>query len=450
MFHSYDVRGKYKSDIDVQHAYLLGVSFARSHRPKTVIIGYDARIGSDVLAHAITDGLLDEGVNVTFVGLVSTPVVWFAVNNEKADGGIMVTASHNPKEYVGFKFCTKHAKPLSLSDGLEKIQKIYNTLQVDTISHPKKAGNLTQKDMTDEYISYMLPFGNNITSEKKILFDCSNGSIGPVLTNVLKNLPMECVIRNVHPDGTFPNHSPNPLNTDAQMQFGEDIRAQKADGGIMFDGDGDRIVCFDEFGTVLPPESVLYLIVQQLRYVYQNTKKFSVVHDLRMSKSLQESLESQQIKTIKTKVGRPSIIGSMKQNKSIVGGEISGHYYFQNFFDCDDGIVAALHVLSYLCNEHETLSTLTQDLNPYSKPDEINIERTQDFSDIRLTLKERYSHATIEELDGISVYDSRFWFNIRPSNTEKLLRITLEADSEEILDTLKSELSNILGVSTLA
>ncbi len=446
MFHSYDIRGKYESQITIQTAYLLGVAYARTQKPSEVLVGYDARLHSDELANALIDGLIDEGVHVRFIGFCCTPMIWFGVSHFNLDGGIMVTASHNPKEYVGFKFCSKHSIPIGLTNGLKNIQKEYESILQNGIDHPKKQGVVTEQLIVSEYIHHILPFADK-TENLKIVVDASNGVMGPILPELFENLNIDVVPLYFKPDGNFPNHSPNPMDVESRQELQKTIVAQKADLGILFDGDGDRVVFLDENGKPIPTDSVLYMIFTYLLSEQKKQTKQTVVYDLRMSMFLKEQVEKMDCYSIKTKVGRPDIIQNLVKHNGLVGGEVSGHYYFKDFYYCDDGISAMLCVLSYMSQQAGSVSQIIDSLNPYVQTGELNFTVHEDFSNIISIVKEKYFGEKIELLDGISVYSKDFWFNIRSSNTEPLIRLNLEADSTEILKTQKQKLLQTLGLN---
>ena len=463
VFHNYDVRGIFEKDIDELFAQKLGVSTIEFLDAKSVVIGHDERIGSNILAaaiHSAIDVVYDGKVKVIDIGLCTTPMVWHAVGMHKTDCGIMVTASHNPKEYVGFKICTKNAIPIGYDNGLDKIEKLVqksNFAKVITnnkILFDEDISTDSEKKHYKKFSEQLLPFVPD-QSPLKIIADCSNGAVAPILVSLLAGTRHELILINDNPDGNFPAHEPNPLIESTTQELSELVVQERADVGVIFDGDADRVVFVDEKGnrircdfisallgkSLIERENLKKALIKNKRKetshnTNSHTSKPIVLADLRSSKIVEEIITQSGGQLFLTKVGRPHIIKQLHETKGLVAGELSGHYYFHDFFCCDDGVRAFLEIMQILASSQKKFSEIVLELEKYANSSETNV-RVTDVKVVLSAIKQEYQTKKpikIMELDGISVYFEEFWFNVRGSNTEPLLRINMEADNKKILD----------------
>ncbi len=427
IFQAYDIRGKYPEELNEFNVYNIVRAFAKLLKCKTIAVARDARLSSEALHEAIVSGLLDSGINVTDIGLTTTPMLYFASFYYKFDGAIMITASHLGKEYNGLKLCKKNAVDLSYSD-LKQIEKLSKQK-----FKPVKRGKLVTKEIFNDYKKYILK--NSKKTNLKVVVDTAN-MMSYLDVQVLKE------ISNVIPlflevDGNFPNHGVNPLIESNLKIIKKEIQKQKADLGIAFDGDADRVIFLDENSKVISPDIITALLTENIP---RNSK---VIFDVRSSKYLQESLD---IKPILSKAGRSLIQESMIKNKAQLGGEKSGHYYFKEFNYGDNALLTTIKVLKILNREKKKFSELVNKFKIGYSQGELNFKVKNKDKALQI-IKKEFTKDSIKvlNLDGISIYHKDYWFNLRKSNTEDLVRLNLEAKTKEIFTEIMKKLSNLLN-----
>ena len=447
VFHSYDIRGIFGKEIDVNFAHKLAIAFCEYMPLQTVVIGHDERIGSDILAKTLADSFAQQQVQVIDIGLCTTPMVWFAVNEHKTDGGVMVTASHNPKEFVGFKLCKKFAIPIGYESGLSEIEKRMDSILVNAQTRVSQIEHAEQEHFRS-FAQSLIPY---VTDEEQIrvIADCSNSAVAPILVSLFMGTRHELTLLNEIPDGNFPAHEPNPLIEITTTELSKRVIEEKADFGIIFDGDADRVVFVDEDGTRIRPDFIIALLAQQLLFRKLTGKKHPqtpiILADLRVSKVVEESIVENGGQLFLTKVGRPYIISQLRATHGLLGGETSGHYYFHDFFCCDDGVRTLLEMMALIANKQQKLSELVSDLQRYVESGETSLV-VRDAQSVLSAVKQSYDSRKpqkISELDGISVYFDTFWFNLHVSNTESLLRVNMEANDKA---TLEREFAALLAI----
>ncbi|MFT4312056.1 MAG: phosphomannomutase/phosphoglucomutase [Candidatus Woesearchaeota archaeon] len=440
VFHSYDIRGLYPEQITPSFAYKLACAYADQYLPKTMVVAHDTRNGTKQITQSLVDGFIDSGVKVTTIGLATTPQFYFAINHFNTDGGIIVTASHNPKEYLGFKICKEKAIPIGYDTGLDKLEKRMQTMAFPRT--PEVKGELHTKSVHKEYLDFLLPFASSI-QPIKAAFDPGNGTIGVVLPYLLENIEMDSQIIHEKPNGNFPNRSPNPFEPEALKKIQAYVHEQNAQIGFAYDGDGDRVVVLDEHGDVIPPSATFLMICGSL-IDSQIAQEELFLHDLRMSAFVPEWLKSKGFSTDVTRVGHTHIKTAMRKTNAICAGEQSGHYYFRDAFYTDNALLATIHILRYVSVRHQPVSQLVEELIRYESSGEVNL-RVNDTKRAISVVEDSFVQAKkVLKLDGISLYFDDHWFNVRASNTEPLLRINVEADDEQILEKTLHQLKDLL------
>ncbi len=427
IFKAYDIRGVVPDELDAKMAYGIGRAVAAFIGEGPIVVGRDARTHSPELAKALEDGLRDEGIDVIDLGLVATPMLYFGVEQLSARAGVIVTASHNPGEYNGFKICREHAIPIGEASGLRDIEQLVES----RVGAPKAAerGGLTEHEIGEAYTDHALSVGVE-RPKLKVAIDCGNGMASVGLERIIERLGIEVERLYFEPDGRFPNHEADPLKVENLADVADAVRAQGADFGVAFDGDGDRAVFVDEKGRPISADLATALIA---RHLLVRNPGARILYDLRSSRIVAEEIERAGGVAGMCRVGHSFVKAQMREEGAIFAGELSGHLYFR-FSDnliADDGTAALVAMLDVLGAEGRPLSELVDPLRCYSASGEINSR----VSDVDFVLREVESEhlgaPDVSKLDGLLVRYSTWWFNLRPSNTEPVLRLNLEADTED-------------------
>ena len=447
VFKAYDIRGLVPSELDADLARRIGHSFVRLLDARSLVVGRDARTHSPEICGAVIDGIRAAGCNVIDIGLASTPMSYFAIGSRDCDGGMVVTASHNPGEYNGMKLCGRGATPISAANGILDIEKMCAEPSPGAGS---SRGQLEEIDLLADYASHVASF-SSVASEVKIAIDAANGMAGYTLPSILEKLPMvKASTMLMEPDGTFPNHEANPLKEENLDYVRELIASSGARLGVSFDGYADRCCFVDETGVTIPADLMTALLAQI--YLKGGTG-VPIVYDLRSSWVVKEEIARGGGIPIRDRVGHSFIKATMRERGAVFAGELSGHFYFGDNFTTDSGVLAmisALNVVTAAENSGLPVSELVRGLRRYHATGEINF-RVPDKDAAIAELKATFADGRQDELDGITVeygeLDSApwWWFNVRASNTEPLLRLNLEASSEELRDQRRDQLVAILG-----
>jgi len=437
IFKSYDVRGIYPTELNEEAAFAVGRAFVAYTGSKNVVVGYDGRNSSPALFEALAKGLSAAGAQVTTIGQTPTEGLYFAVGNYSFDGGIMITASHNPKEYNGFKGIKKEGNNIIWVRGKELLSSIDESAFAKATADEN---TIFKKDIWPEYIKHMAQFSGQI-QPFKIVVDASNGVMGAVIEKMKSHLPCEIIPLNFEIDGNFPNHSPNPLEEGASQQIAAAIKEHKADFGFMFDGDADRIFLVDEKGHMVSADVVLLLLAKQ--FLAKNPG-MGVAYNLICSKSVPEFVKKWGGVPIRTQVGFVNVREGIIKNNGIMGGELSAHYCFKDYFYCDSGMIAFLTLLQIISAEGKPVSEIVKELSIYAPPFQQNF-KIDNIPAVLEKVKEKYADAKQDYLDGVTIEYKDWWFNLRPSNTEPLLKLTIEAEMQELLDEKKKELSQFIA-----
>ena len=439
---AYDIRGLVKDEITPDFSFSLGVAFAKfleyEREPATIVVGEDMRPSSPLLADAFSDGVISQGMDVIKIGLASTDMLYFASGKLNLPG-IMFTASHNPAKYNGMKLCKSGARPIGQETGLVKIRQLIE--QGVPISN-RPIGSMRNQDLLKDYVDYLLslfPDGAFKKRKLKVVIDAGNGMAGFTAPAVMERLNIDLIPMYFELDGNFPNHEANPIEAKNLKDLQKRVKKEKADIGLAFDGDADRCFLINEKGELVNPSALTSLIaVHQLKTKPGST----IIYNLISSKAVSEVIAENGGIGVRSRVGHSYIKGLMAESGAIFGGEHSGHFYFSNFWRADSGMLAALYALAELMATKNTLSELLKPFNRYVASGEINSKVKNAEKSIELIRKKYCDKYLVDELDGLTITADRWWFNLRPSNTEPLLRLNVEADTEKemvkIRDTVLS------------
>jgi phosphomannomutase len=440
VFKAYDVRGIYPSQLDEDGAYRVARAYTEQFEPRGVAVGRDMRLSSPSMLAAVTDGIADAGADVADLGLVGTEMLYHAVAELDLDGGICVTASHNPKEYTGMKIVRRGALPVGGDSGLAEIRARAEAGFAQTTSR----GSIRTEDVWPSFVEKVLSFvAVESIRPLRVVIDAANGMGGVMLPPVLERIPQLDVVRcHFDPDGTFPNHEPNPLLPENREFIVAKVMEESAELGVAYDGDADRCFFVDDTGAFVPGDFVTALISEAVLAKHPGEK---VIYDVRASWAVPETIERAGGTPLVNRVGHAFIKQRMRAEDAVFAGEVSAHYYFREFSQADTGVVPFLVVLELLSQGEAKLSEL---LRPYRERFFLTGEINTPVQDVPLKLqelKERYTAlgGRISHLDGISIEFDDWHFNVRPSNTEPLLRLNLEALSEELMVEKRDE---VLGV----
>ncbi|HEX7104106.1 MAG TPA: phosphomannomutase/phosphoglucomutase [Nitrolancea sp.] len=438
LFKAYDVRGVYPTEINPSIAYLIGRAFVAYLHPSDVVVGRDMRLSSPALASALIDGIRDEGANVCDIGLVSSDSLYFAVGKYGFPAGVMVTASHNPAEYNGFKFCRSEARPLSMDEGIGEIRDL---VMQNTFGLPKTRGKLSTKNILPNFAEHVLSMIDaSVVRPLTIAIDAGNGMAGKVVPEVFKQLPVKLIPLYFELDGRFPNHPANPIEPENTRELGETIRAQGADFGIAFDGDADRMFILDGEGTFVGGDMITALAAKSLLRKHPGS---AIVYNLICSRAVPETIEREGGIGIRSRVGHSFIKALMRQHDAVFGGEHSGHFYFRDNWYADSGIIAALTIIELLSLEGVGIAEALRPLDHYVRSGEINSE-VEDQQAVLAELERVHAGAMLDYLDGLTISYPDWWCNVRASNTQPLLRLNVEASNVPQLWAKTSELLQII------
>jgi phosphomannomutase len=444
IFKAYDIRGVYPESLnedvarDIGRAYVnhLGLSGSR------VVVARDMRLSGEVLEKAFVEGVTGAGADVLDLGLVSTDALYFAVGHLEEPGGAMITASHNPKQYNGFKLCREDAIALSGEQGIGQIRDL---IVSGKLPEPAEyAGSVEQSDIAEDYARHCLTFINTESLRLlKIVVDAGNGMAGTMLPPIFEKLPFECVPMYFEPDGSFPNHPPNPIEPENTKELRERVKAEGADFGAAFDGDADRVFVVDEKGVAISGDLLAALVAKN---VLEKEPGATVLYSAVCSKAFPELVEREGGKAIRTKAGHSIIKPQMRENDAAFGGEHSGHFYFRDNYFADSGIIAMLTVAELVARQEGPLSELLAPIDTYVRSGEINSEVENQAATLE-KVEEYYAQRDgpkVDHLDGLTVDFGDWWFNLRPSNTEPLLRLNVEASDRETLERERDELLKLI------
>lgn len=443
IFKAYDIRGLVDSEIDADFAFATGMAFARflqiEQEPGTIVIGEDMRPSSPELAEAFSAGATSQGMDVIRIGLASTDMLYFASGKLRFPGA-MFTASHNPAQYNGIKLCLSKARPIGKESGLQVIE---NFVREGSPIALRSVGVEKQRNMLEEYVDHLLTLVDvKEIRPLKIIVDAGNGMAGHTAPAIFARLNCEVIPMYFELDGSFPNHEANPLDESTLQDLKIAMIENKADLGLAFDGDADRCFLVDERGIAVNPSALTALIAQR---ELQKHPGSNIIYNLISSRAVKEVIDENGGKGLRSRVGHSYIKKMMAESGAIFGGEHSGHFYFKEFWMADSGALAALHAIAALGESTSTISELLAPFNRYFSSGEIN-SKVSDTKAATKLVEQSYSSQDVEidYLDGLTVDGDTWWFNLRPSNTEPLLRLNVEASTQAQMESVRDALLSLI------
>ena len=439
IFKAYDIRGIVPDELDESVAEAVGAAFVRLTGAKSLVTLHDMRASSAPLTEALGRGAASQGANVIHGGLGSTDMAYYASGSLDIPGA-MITASHNPAKYNGIKLCKAGAKPVGIETGLAEIKQLVAN---GVPAYNGEPGTVSSRDLLPGYAEYLKKLVDiSGIRPVKVVVDAGNGMAGYTVPTVFEGLPITTVPLYFELDGSFPNHEANPIEPQNLRDLQRAVREHKADIGLAFDGDADRCFVVDERGEVVNPSVLTALIAAR---ELGREPGATIIHNLITSRAVPEMITEHGGAPVRTRVGHSFIKAKMAETNATFGGEHSGHFYFRDFWFADSGMLAALHTLAALGHDDRPLSVILADFSRYSASGEINSEvidqagTTQRVKDVYAT----QPGVTTDELDGLTVLGDTWWFNLRPSNTEPLLRLNVEAADEVEMAAIRDE---VLGL----
>jgi phosphomannomutase len=438
IFKAYDIRGIYPDDLNEEVAYRVGRAFVTFLQAKQVIVGRDMRLSGEALMEAILEGVTDQGAHALDIGMVSTDQYYFACATRGLPG-LMVTASHNPKAYNGFKMVRKMPYLLSGDEGIQDIRKL---VELDQFQTAAQKGQVRKEDIHDEFAAKVLSLVEvGSIQPMKVVVDTANGMVGPIIRKVFNRLPVEVVGLYLEPDGNLPNHGLDPLQPENRAELQRRVVEERADIGFAFDGDGDRFFTIDDRGMFVAGD---FMTAIMARYMLGKNPGAKIIYDVRASWAVPDLIRQAGGVALMERVGHAFIKQRMADEGALFAGEVTGHYYFRDFFSADSGVVPALVLLELLSRRGKRLSELLAPLEEhYFISGEINSQVDDPQKRIRM-LEEHFIGGEQYRLDGISVLYPTWHFNVRPSNTEPLLRLNLE--SVKSRREMEAQRDEVLGV----
>ena len=439
VFKAYDVRGVYPSELDEDGAYRVGRAFAERFEVERIAVGRDMRLSAPSMARAVREGAADAGADVLDLGMVGTEMLYFAVGDLGLDGGIAVTASHNPKQYTGMKIVRAGALPVGGESGLLEVR----DLALRGTWTGTKRGEVREEDIWSRFVDRVLSFVDlEALRPLRVVIDAANGMAGAMLPPVLERLRMLDVVRcHFEPDGSFPNHEPNPLLPENREFIVEKTRSEGADFGVAFDGDADRCFFVDDGGEFVPGDFTTALFAQT---ILEREPGAKMIYDVRASWAVPEAIREGGGVPLVNRVGHAFIKQRMREEDAVFGGEVSAHYYFRDFSQADSGTIPFL----LMCEIVSRRGKLSEILAPYRSRYFITGELNTPVADVDAKLRELEERfgpdGRVSHLDGLSVEAGDWHFNVRPSNTEPLLRLNLEARSSELMERKRDEVLAVI------
>lgn len=452
IFKAYDIRGVYPDEITPEAAYRIGRAFGQyilitvlnKERNPLIVVNADARSSSSALKAELLRGLMDEKCQVIDCGLSTTPLHYFAINHVKADGGVMVTASHNPAQYNGFKLSRRGAEPIGEGSGMEEIR---NTALRGIFPVPDEKGSVTEDDLETAYLDYICSLVDismiSASGGKKmrVVFDAGNGMAGMLLPKLLERLPLETEILYGDVDMTFPNHEANPIKDETLAVLQKTVIETHADLGVAFDGDGDRVRFMTSSGFAIPGDIMTALFAE---YLLKERSGEKVLYTVNSSRVVRETISEKGGQPVEGRVGHAFVKAYMRKENIFFGGGLSGHFYWRDFFFAESALLAMLHTFSILSTREEPLDEMVKPLLRYATSGEVNVSVKNQDEALDAVVAHCKDAEEVKYLDGVSIAYNDFWFNVRSSNTEPLLRIVMEAKEKNILETHLKEVVEII------
>ena len=443
---AYDIRGLVKDEVTPDFSFSLGVAFAKfleqEREPATIVVGEDMRPSSPLLADAFTDGATSQGMDVIRLGLTSTDMLYFASGKLNLPG-VMFTASHNPAKYNGMKLCKSGARPIGQESGLAKIREL---IQEGVPISNRPVGSVRKQDLLKEYVDYLLAsFPKNAFKKRKlkVVIDAGNGMAGFTAPAVMARLNVELIPMYFELDGNFPNHEANPIDSANLKDLQKRVKKERADIGLAFDGDADRCFLIDQAGELVNPSALTALIaVRELKAKPGAT----IIYNLISSKAVAEVIAEHGGIGVRSRVGHSYIKNLMAESGAVFGGEHSGHFYFKNFWRADSGMLAGLYAIAELMASKGNLAQLLAPYNRYVASGEIN-SKVKDVTKSIAKVRDKYhGQYQVDELDGLTITANSWWFNLRGSNTEPLLRLNVEANTQKEMVKIRDAVLSLIKI----
>ncbi len=438
VFKSYDIRGVYKEEIDENFAYKLGRAFVQYTSSDKVVVGRDARESSPSISEALLEGIVDQGADAVDAGLITTPLLYYlSAKHDEFDGAIIVSASHNPPKYTGFKMCRGKADFINKQKGSLEIKKL---MEEGKFGNPER-GSLVDEDFSDEYINFLSDAAKDDLGDVKMVVDTSNGCVGPIMNKLIDELDLNVTKYFFEPDGAFPNHEPNPLLPESQEVVKDELSKGDYDLGFMVDADGDRAVFFDENGRMIKSSTIAII---WCNHYYPGPNKTFALDVLNYRKSVIDHIEEGGGEAYPSPVGYANVKDVLMEHEGVQGCEYSGHYQHKETHYCDNALLTLVKVLTCMAKPDKTLAELA---DPYEDKvlTQVNFE-VEDKDEKIQKVDDEFEGETLR-VDGVSKTFSTHWFNVRKSNTEPLLRVTVEAETEQEVEHVISEVKRVIGVS---
>jgi len=443
---AYDIRGLVKDEVTPDFSFSLGVAFAKfleqEREPATIVVGEDMRPSSPLLADAFTDGATSQGMDVIRLGLTSTDMLYFASGKLNLPG-VMFTASHNPAKYNGMKLCKSGARPIGQESGLAKIREL---IQEGVPISNRPVGSVRKQDLLKEYVDYLLAsFPKNAFKKRKlkVVIDAGNGMAGFTAPAVMARLNVELIPMYFELDGNFPNHEANPIDSANLKDLQKRVKKERADIGLAFDGDADRCFLIDQAGELVNPSALTALIAARELKAKPGA---TIIYNLISSKAVAEVIAEHGGIGVRSRVGHSYIKNLMAESGAVFGGEHSGHFYFKNFWRADSGMLAGLYAIAELMASKGNLSQLLAPYNRYVASGEIN-SKVKDVTKSIAKVRDKYhGQYQIDELDGLTITANSWWFNLRGSNTEPLLRLNVEANTQKEMVKIRDAVLSLIKI----
>jgi phosphomannomutase len=437
LFKAYDIRGVVGDELTPDIAYRIGRALVAYLKPESVAVGRDMRLSGEALSAALIDGIRDAGADVTDLGLVSTDALYFAVGRYGFPAGVMITASHNPAQYNGFKICREEARALSMDEGIGQIRDL---VVANAFTDPAdgQRGDLTQRDILADFAAFMLSqIDRTVIRPLKVAIDAGNGMAGRMTPHVFDQLPVEIVPLYFELDGTFPNHEANPIEPENTAELRRVVVEQGCDLGVAFDGDADRMFLIDEKGDFIGGDITTAMVSISMLSKHPGA---TIVYNLVCSRSVPETIERLGGTAVRSRVGHSFIKALMRERDAVFGGEHSGHFYFRDNWYADSGLLACLKVLELVSIANQPVSAVVEPIDTRARSGEINSE-VLDPAKVMRTIEDHYAAegAEIGHLDGLTVGFRDWWFSLRSSNTQPLLRLNVETDDKSAITARTDE-----------
>jgi len=442
VFKAYDLRGIVPEQLNPEFAYLFGRAFVATMGVGEVAVGRDMRVSSVALTEALIRGITDAGAHVVDLGMIPTDMLCFVCGKFSYESGIVVTASHNPAQWNGFKGCLRGGVAISYDSGFSQVKETMKSWAEELPEASQEKGSITAKDHMDDWVAHVLSFIDiSKITQKKLVVDAGNGMAGEVVRRVFAKIPqIELIPMYFEPDGTFPNHIANPIEEENLIDLKGKMEQEEADLGIAFDADADRMAMVDEAYMTLNGTLTTAILAQSF---LKKTPGGTILYNAICGRIVPETIEKYGGKGIRVRVGHSIIKDAMKEHHALMGGEVSGHFFFQDNYNADSGIIAALLMLERICESGEQLVQLRVPFERYVSSSELKFH-IDDVPAVLARVRAEFANYKQDELDGISIYDTDWWANVRASNTEPVVKLSIEALTMDLLQEKKALFSKIL------